>query len=369
MSFTGDDRSHMARALELAALGMNTTSPNPRVGCVLVRDGATVGEGWHARAGEPHAEVHALAAAGDRAAGATAYVSLEPCSHHGRTPPCADALIRAGVRRVVAAMEDPNPRVRGQGLARLREAGMETDCGLLEDEARELNIGFVARMTRGRPWLRVKIAASLDGKTALPNGASQWITGPEARRDGHAWRARSCVVMTGIGTLRDDDPRLTVRDVPVQRQPVRLVVDSRLRIPLDAKILDGGSLIVATATDDAEKVAQLAERNAEVWVLPDSTGKVDLPSLMQRLGERQVNEVLGEAGINLHSALWAAGVVDELVLYQAPRLLGDAARGMLRLAPGELVDDMPQLDVRDISRYGDDLRIIARPRRRSSHST
>jgi diaminohydroxyphosphoribosylaminopyrimidine deaminase/5-amino-6-(5-phosphoribosylamino)uracil reductase len=211
------DRRYMARALRQAAQGLNTTTPNPRVGCVLVRDGAVVGEGFHLQAGGPHAEIVAMQAAGEAARGATAYVTLEPCSHHGRTPPCADAVIAAGVTRVVAAMVDPNPQVAGRGLERLRQAGIAVTAGVLEQEARELNIGFVSRMTRGRPWLRIKIAATLDGKTALPNGASQWITGPEARRDGHRWRARSCAVMTGIGTLRDDDPRLTVRDVATTR--------------------------------------------------------------------------------------------------------------------------------------------------------
>jgi diaminohydroxyphosphoribosylaminopyrimidine deaminase/5-amino-6-(5-phosphoribosylamino)uracil reductase len=361
MTWTDDDRRHMARALELAALGMDTTTPNPRVGCVLVREGVVVGEGWHRRAGEPHAEVHALEAAGAAAPGATAYVSLEPCSHHGRTPPCAEALVRAGVARVVAAMADPNPRVAGTGLERLRAAGIAVQCGLFETEARELNVGFVSRMTRGRPWLRVKIAASLDGKTALPNGASQWITGPEARRDGHRWRARSCAILTGIGTLRDDDPRLTVRDVPAERQPLRVVVDSRLRIPLDARILEGGGVVVATALRDDARTAALVSAGAAVWVLPDAGGKVDLAALMRRLAHEGVNEVLAEAGINLHSALFAAGLVDELVLYYAPRLLGDAARGMLALPPAEAVAAMPELAVREVTAFGPDFRILARP--------
>ena len=361
MTWTDDDRRFMARALELAALGMDTATPNPRVGCVVVRDGSVVGEGWHRRAGEPHAEVHALEMAGAAARGATAYVSLEPCSHHGRTPPCAEALVRAGVARVVAAMTDPNPRVAGAGLERLRDAGIAVQCGLLEAEARELNIGFVSRMTRGRPWLRVKIAASLDGKTALPNGASQWITGPEARRDGHRWRARSCAVLTGIGTLRDDDPRLTVRDVPAQRQPLRVVVDSRLRIPLDARIFEGGGVVVATAVHDEARSAALAAGGTAVWVLPDAAGKVDLQALLRRLADEGVNEVLAEAGINLHSALFAAGLVDELVLYYAPRLLGDAARGMLYLSPAEAVAAMPELTVREVTPFGPDFRILARP--------
>lgn len=253
MSFSAVDHGMMARALQLAELGLWTTSPNPRVGCVLVQAGEIVGEGWHEKAGEPHAEVHALRAAGDKAHRATAYVTLEPCSHTGRTPPCAEALIAAGVLRVVAAMTDPNPLVAGKGLAMLRAAGIETASGLLENEARELNIGFVSRMTRGRPWLRLKAAASLDGKTALNNGVSQWITGPEARRDGQRWRARACAILTGIGTVRDDDPQLNVRNLETPRQPLRVVVDSRLETPLTARILQGGPVLIAGAIENAEK--------------------------------------------------------------------------------------------------------------------
>jgi diaminohydroxyphosphoribosylaminopyrimidine deaminase/5-amino-6-(5-phosphoribosylamino)uracil reductase len=262
MNFSAVDHGMMARALQLAALGLWTTSPNPRVGCVLVQAGEIVGEGWHEKAGEPHAEVHALRAAGHKAHGATAYVTLEPCSHTGRTPPCAEALIAAGVSRVVAAMTDPNPLVAGKGLAMLRAAGIETASGLLENEARELNIGFVSRMTRGRPWLRLKAAASLDGKTALNNGVSQWITGPEARRDGQRWRARACAILTGIGTVRDDDPQLNVRDFETPRQPLRVVVDSRLETPLTARILQGGPVLIAGAIENAEKSALLRGRPA-----------------------------------------------------------------------------------------------------------
>ncbi|MBS1136426.1 MAG: 5-amino-6-(5-phosphoribosylamino)uracil reductase / diaminohydroxyphosphoribosylaminopyrimidine, partial [Proteobacteria bacterium] len=260
----------MARALQLAARGLYTTTPNPRVGCVVVRDGAVVGEGWHERAGESHAEIHALRLAGEAARGATAYVSLEPCNHHGRTPPCAEALLGAGVARVVVAMQDPNPLVAGEGMARLRACGIDVSSGLLEGQARELNIGFVSRMERGRPWVRLKCAASLDGKTALLNGRSQWITGAAARRDGHAWRARSCAILTGIGTVRDDDPRLTVRDVATTRQPLRVVVDSRLETPLEAKILAGGNVLVACAIDDAARAAKLRQRGAEVVALPNA---------------------------------------------------------------------------------------------------
>lgn len=364
MPFSADDHRHMARALQLAARGLATTTPNPRVGCVIVRDGAVLAEGWHRKAGEPHAEALALQVAGPNARGATVYASLEPCSHHGRTPPCVDALIAAGVARVVAAMEDPNPQVAGSGLRRLGAAGIPTEVGLLEPEARELNVGFVSRMTRGRPWMRVKIAASLDGKTSLANGVSQWITGPAARRDGHRWRARSCAVMTGIGTLKDDDPRLTVRDVPTERQPLRVVVDSRLRIGLDARILEGGGVVVATATDDPGKVRALAAAGAEVWVLPDANGKVELAALARELAQRGINEVLVEAGINLHSALVGAGVVDEFVIYLAPHLLGDAGRGMIRLPGIERLEERLPLEVRDLRTFGSDLRLVARVRDR-----
>lgn len=359
-AFSADDHRFMARALALAARGLDTTTPNPRVGCVVSAGGEVVGEGWHARAGEAHAEVNALRAAGARARGATAYVSLEPCDHHGRTPPCVDALLRAGVSRVVAAMKDPDPRTAGRGLERLRLAGVEAACGLLEGEARELNIGFVSRHERGRPWLRVKIAASLDGRTALANGESQWITGPAARRDGHRWRARSCAVMTGIGTLQGDDPRLTVRDVPCERQPARVVVDSRLRITPRARILEGGGVIVATAVSDAARAGALAAAGAEVLCLPDASGKVDLAALLGELAGRGHNEVLAEAGVNLHGALARAGLVDEYLLYLAPQLLGDEGRGMVGLGALESLSEATRLEVRQLRRLGPDLRLIAR---------
>ena len=354
------DHEFMARALQLARRGLFTTTPNPRVGCVVVKEGAIVGEGWHERAGEPHAEIHALNAAGALARGATAYLSLEPCSHHGRTPPCADALIEAGVARVVAAMRDPNPQVAGAGLARLAAAGIETATGLLEAEARELNIGFVARMTRGRPWLRLKVAASLDGKTALGNGKSQWITSAEARRDGHRFRARACAILTGGGTVRDDDPRLTVRDVPGARQPLRVVVDSHLDTPLEAKVLEGGNALIAAAAEDAGKIAALRAQGVEVLVLPNAQGKVDLARLMAELGRRGINEVHAEAGFKLNGSLLAAGLVDELLIYLAPSLIG-GGRGMFNLP--ELADlaAKRELKIVDLRRVGADIRILARP--------
>jgi len=359
--FSAADHGFMAHALRLAARGLAATTPNPRVGCVLVRDGAVIAEGWHERAGGPHAEAMALAKvdAGKTAAGATAYVTLEPCSHHGRTPPCADALIAAGVTRVVAAMPDPNPLVAGRGLEKLAAAGITVSCGLLESEARELNIGFVSRMTRGRPWVRLKVAASLDGKTALANGTSQWITGPDARRDGHAWRARSCALLTGIGTVKDDDPRLTVRDVPCARQPLRVVVDSRLEIPEDAAILDGGCLI-ACATENPEKAARLTQRGAEHVMLPNARGKVDLPALLAELGRRGINELMVEAGAKLNGALLRERCVDELLIYQAPMLLGDAARSMFDFGALAELAGAPRLDIIERRPVGADFFIRAR---------
>jgi len=361
MSFTAVDHGMMARALQLAERGLWTTSPNPRVGCVLVRDGQIVGEGWHEKAGEPHAEVHALRAAGELARGATAYVTLEPCSHYGRTPPCAEALIAAGVARVVAAMTDPNPLVSGKGLALLQAAGIGTASGLLENEARELNIGFVSRMTRGRPWLRLKAAASLDGKTALNNGVSQWITGPAARRDGHAWRARACAILTGIGTVRDDDPQLLVRDVETTRQPLRVVVDSRLETPLTAKILQGGPVLVAGAVDNAARVEALRAAGAEVLILPNAAGKVELKALLEELARRGINEVHAEAGCKLNGSLLREGLVDELLLYLAPCLIGHEASGLFNLPELTSLAGKPALKIRDLRQVGEDIRIIARP--------
>ena len=360
MSFSAVDHGMMARALQLAERALWTTSPNPRVGCVLVRDGEIVGEGWHVRAGEPHAEVHALRAAGERARGATAYVTLEPCSHYGRTPPCAEGLIVAGVTRVVAAMEDPNPLVAGRGLAMLRAAGIETACGLLAEAAQELNIGFVSRMTRGRPWVRLKTAASLDGKTALNNGVSQWITGPDARRDGHRWRARACAILTGIGTVRDDDPRLDVREVETTRQPLRVIVDSRLETPPTARILQGGPVLLAAAVDDAERANLLKAAGAEILLLPNAAGKVELPALLNALAVRGINEVHVEAGWKLNGSLLREGLVDELLLYMAPCLIGHHAAGLFNLPElSDLAGKRP-LSLRDVRQVGGDIRILAR---------
>ncbi len=357
---TKEDSRWMALALQLAERGLYTTSPNPRVGCVLVKEGKLLGEGWHERAGAPHAEVHALRGAGAAARGAAAYVTLEPCSHHGRTPPCADALIAAGVARVVIAMQDPNPLVAGQGIARLSAAGIEVEFGLLEAAARELNIGFVSRMTHGMPWLRSKIAMSLDGHTALANGASQWITGAAARRDGHCWRARSCAVLTGIGTVLADDAQLTVREVETTRQPQRVVLDSALRMPLTARILEKGNVLLYTATQDAQKIAALQQAGAQVVVLTNAQGQVDLAACLRDLAARGCNEVLVEAGSTLNGALLQAGLIDELVVYLAPQLLGDMARGMAQLGELTKLEQRVELAWQDVRNVGRDLRIVAR---------
>lgn len=363
-AFSPSDHEFMARALRLAERGLHTTTPNPRVGCVVVRSGQVVGEGWHVYAGGQHAEIHALQVAGDKARGATVFVTLEPCSHHGRTPPCAQALLTAGVSRVVAAMQDPNPLVAGQGLASLRRAGVAAECGLLAAEAKEINLGFVARMTRARPWLRLKLAASLDGKTALQNGASQWLTGPAARQDGHRWRARACAILTGIGTVRHDDPQLNVRGVGgpggEPRQPLKVVVDSRLELSPEARVLSGGGVLVAAAVADRGKAATLAQAGAEVLVLPTPGGKVDLLALLNELARRGINEVHAEGGFGLSGSLLGAGLVDELLLYLAPCLIGDAARGMFDLPPLDSLADKRSLVIRDVRAVGTDLRVLAR---------
>ena len=346
----------MARALRLAERGLFTTTPNPRVGCILVKDGQVVGEGWHARAGEAHAEVHALRAAGERARGATAYVNLEPCSHHGRTPPCANALIDAGIARVVAAMRDPNPQVSGGGMSLLTLAGIQAEVGLLETEARELNIGFIARMARGRPWLRVKTASSLDGKTALLNGESKWITGAAARADVQAWRARACAILTGVGTVLADDPRMNVRGVETPRQPLKIIVDSHLNTPPAAQILHGGALI-ACAVDDPGRRAALEAASAQVLCIPGPKGRVGLAALIGELGRRGLNEIHVEAGATLNGALLDAGLVDEWIAYLAPLVLGDAARGVFALPPlTDMANRLP-FQLLDSRQIGGDLRL------------
>ena len=352
----------MARALQLARQGLYTTQPNPRVGCVLVKDGVVVGEGFHARAGEPHAEVHALRRAGEQAQGATAYVTLEPCAHHGRTPPCADALIKAGVARVVAAVQDSNPQVGGQGFARLHAAGIATESGVLEAEARALNAGFLRRMAGGLPWVRVKLAMSLDGRTAMASGESQWITGPAARRDVQKLRAQSGAVITGVGTVLADNPSMTVRAEEWQDwpegltpvQPLRVIVDNQLRTPPAARILSlPGRTIMVTTSADAEKQAALKAAGAEVWQQTGS--RVELALLLRELATAQVNDVLVEAGPTLAGAFVAAGRVDELIVYQAPTLLGSAAKPLLELPLATMVEQR-RLRVLDARAVGNDWR-------------
>jgi diaminohydroxyphosphoribosylaminopyrimidine deaminase/5-amino-6-(5-phosphoribosylamino)uracil reductase len=353
MSFSAFDHAMMARALALAEKGLYTTTPNPRVGCVVANGEQILSEAWHAKAGEPHAEAIALERAGARAAGATVYVNLEPCNHHGKTPPCAPALINAKVARVVAAMTDPNPQAAGGGAA-LAAAGIRFEHGLMEEAARELNIGFVSRMTRGRPWVRLKAATTLDGRSALADGTSQWITGPAARKDGHRWRARACAVLTGIGTVKADDPRLTVREVETPRQPLRVIVDSRLETPPSAKILEGEKALVFSGRAGTLK-------NAEVIALPNPGGKVDLPRMLEALAARGINELHVEAGFRLNGSLMREGCVDELLLYLNPSLLGDSAQGLLDLPAPASLEKRLKLRILSLERLGDDLRILARP--------
>lgn len=343
----------MARALELAGKGLYTATPNPRVGCVIAQGDTILGEGWHDKAGGPHAEVGALAQAGAHAAGATLYVTLEPCSHQGRTAPCVDLIKKSGIKRVVAAMLDPNPEA-AKGGEKLAAAGIAFEPGLMETEARELNIGFVSRMTRGRPWVRMKIAATLDGRTALADGASQWITGPEARKDGHRWRARACAILTGIGTVKADDPRLTVREAETPRQPLKVVVDSRLEIADAARLFEEGSVLIFCGVQKRRKL------KAEILQLPNQEGKVDLPMMLQELARRGVNELHVEAGLRLNGSLLREGCVDEFLIYLNPSLLGDEAQGMVSLPAFSSLDQRIKLKIQSLERIGDDIRILAR---------
>ena len=353
----------MARALQLAGRGRDTSTPNPSVGCVIVKAGRIIGEGWHERAGEPHAEAKALAACAESPKGATAYVTLEPCAHPGRTPPCADALIAAKVARVVAAIEDPNHLVHGQGATRMRDAGIRVDVGLLQAQAEEAHRGFLQRMRHGRPWMRIKAAASLDGRIALANGESRWITGEPARRDVHALRARSCAMLTGIGTVLADDPDLTVRYVECSRQPRRVLIDSRLDVSPEAKLFRGEPPIVFTVSTDAARRRALEARGAEVVVTSGEAskpGKSDLAAIARELGARGFNEVTVETGSKLNGSLLAAGVVDEIVLYLAPMILGDTAQGLFALPGLERLDDARRVRIHDVRSVGEDLRITLR---------
>lgn len=363
--YSPQDEFFMRHALALAARGMNTTTPNPRVGCVLVKDEKIVGEGWHERVGGPHAETVAIAAAGaHRAAGATAYVTLEPCSHFGRTPPCAQALIDAGVTRVVAAMEDPNPQVAGKGLAALRDAGIDVRCGLLADEASDLNPGFIKRMTVGMPWVRAKTAASIDGRTALPDGTSQWITGKVARDDGHAWRARACAVLTGIGTVRKDNPQMTVRAIKTPRQPLRVIVDTRFEIDSQAAVLAGGNSLLAVGVDLAlpaycDKAAMLRDHGVEVMQLPLETpnSKIDLPALMKLLASRGCNEIHVEGGAQLTGAMMRLDLIDEWLVYLAPVFLGEGRPIAADIGPWSSIADAPRWRWKEHASLGDAIRL------------
>lgn len=363
------DQHYMAQAIRLAARGIYSTHPNPNVGCVIVNDGEVAGEGWHRQAGGPHAEVFALQQAGARARGATVYVTLEPCSHHGRTPPCADALVAAGVSRVLVAMQDPNPRVAGRGLHRLREAGIAVQSGLLEAQARALNPGFISRMQRRRPWLRVKLAASLDGRTAMASGESKWISGAAARQDVQRLRARSSAILTGIGTVLADDPALNVRldaeqlhGVEPLRQPLRVVLDPDLAMPVQAQMLSlPGNTLVFTAVNDPGRYSGLQQSGAEVTLVAGAAGQLDLSAVLEQLAEREINEVLLECGPTLAGAFLQAGLVDELIVYLAPHLMGDSARGLFRLPGLERMQERIALEWLDVRQVGSELRITARP--------
>ncbi|WP_296306164.1 bifunctional diaminohydroxyphosphoribosylaminopyrimidine deaminase/5-amino-6-(5-phosphoribosylamino)uracil reductase RibD [Pseudomonas sp.] len=364
------DAAYMARALELARKGVYSTHPNPRVGCVIVRDGEIVGEGWHVRAGEPHAEVHALRQAGDKAKDATAYVTLEPCSHHGRTPPCADALVNAGVSRVVAAMQDPNPDVAGRGLLRLMSAGIAVQSGVLESEARALNKGFLKRMEHGLPYVRVKLAMSLDGRTAMASGESQWITGPEARSAVQRLRAQSSVVLTGADTVLADNARLTVRPdelglnaeltaLAATRPPLRVLIDGRLRVPLDAPFFKAGNALVATCAAASAR-ERYHDEGHDMLALPSSGGHVDLRKLLVELAARGVNDVLVEAGPKLAGAFTRLGLVDEFQIFIAGKFMGSSARPLLDLPLAQMSEAL-ELKIVEMRAVGNDWRVIAIP--------
>jgi diaminohydroxyphosphoribosylaminopyrimidine deaminase/5-amino-6-(5-phosphoribosylamino)uracil reductase len=367
MTRAESDRQQLQLALQLAQEAIGLSDPNPRVGCVLAdAQGRILGQGATQQAGGPHAEIvalHAARSAGLDLRGATAFVTLEPCAHHGRTPPCCDALIEAGIARVVVAAVDPNPLVAGQGLARLRAAGIQVDLaeGDIARAARELNIGFFSRMQRGRPWVRMKIAASLDGRTALDNGASQWITGEAARSDGHAWRKRASALLTGIGTVLEDDPRLDVRLVPTARQPLRVIVDSRLQTPPGARILDvPGEVLIYTAVDDPARAAPLRARGVQLQPMAAADGKVDLAAVLADLARREVNELHVEAGHKLNGSLLHEGLVDELLVYLAPKLLG-LGREMAAFGPLSMLSEALAFEFTQVDRVGADLRVRARP--------
>ncbi|MDH5571816.1 MAG: bifunctional diaminohydroxyphosphoribosylaminopyrimidine deaminase/5-amino-6-(5-phosphoribosylamino)uracil reductase RibD [Gammaproteobacteria bacterium] len=360
-NFTKEDYQFMSRAIQLAKRGMNTTTPNPRVGCVIVKDNEIVGEGWHVRAGEAHAEIHALNAAGKKAKNATAYVTLEPCSHHGRTPPCSDALIKAGVMKVIVAMQDPHLRVNGEGIQKLVDAGIQVATGLLEQQAEALNPGFIKRMRTGRPYVRLKLAMSLDGRTAMASGESKWITSAAAREDVQRLRAQSCAIVTGVGTVLADDPSMNLRLDGVERQPLRVVVDTNLSMPVTAKMLSPpGEMIVMTCSEDEEMIEQLTQVGARVINMPYCNTSVSLAAVLDELGKMGINEVLIETGATLSGGLLQDGLIDELVVYMAPILMGDGARGLFRLPELTTMADKVQLEITDMRAVGCDWRITAK---------
>ncbi|HKT72875.1 MAG TPA: bifunctional diaminohydroxyphosphoribosylaminopyrimidine deaminase/5-amino-6-(5-phosphoribosylamino)uracil reductase RibD [Steroidobacteraceae bacterium] len=363
MAFSEFDRRAMGLALKLAERGLQSTHPNPRVGCVIARGQHIIAEGWHERAGEAHAEIVALRAATESVEGATVYVTLEPCSHHGRTPPCANALVEARVGRVVLAVQDPNPRVSGQGAQILQRAGITVDSGLLESEAIQLNPGFMKRMREGIPWVQLKLAMSLDGRTALASGASRWITGEAAREDVQRWRARSSAIMTGIGTVLSDDPRLDVRLAGEgRRQPIRVILDGSLRTPPQARLFTtGGEVLIMTGNITNETAAALAERGARVEWMPGTDGKLDLRAVLERLGELEVNELLVEAGATLAGQLISESLVDECLLYIAPRMLGPQARALVDIPELQALDAAPGFTLHEVQQLGEDLRLRLRP--------
>jgi len=361
MTTTADDAKFMARALELAQLGLFTTDPNPRVGCVIVKEGEIISEGWHEKAGQAHAEINALEKTHrDHIYGATVYVTLEPCNHQGKTPPCVDALLQARPQRVVIAMEDPNPLVAGQGMRRLQEAGISVTLGLMESEARALNPGYICRMTKKRPMVRVKLATSLDGRTALESGVSKWITGEESRKDVHRWRAQSSAILTGVSTVLMDDPSLNVRYGLSERQPLRIILDSSLRISPSAQVFKvEGKTLVVTASTNHQAAEKLREVGAEVLIVATKSERIDLHALMLDLVAREINEIHVEAGATLCGALLYAGIVDEIVLYLAPHLLGTDGRGMFNFPALKNMADRYTLKIRDVRAIGEDWRVIA----------
>ena len=358
--FSTADHLYMTRALQLAEQGLYTAMPNPRVGCVIVKEGKIIGEGAHLKAGEPHAEIFAILQAGVQTEGATAYITLEPCSHTGRTPPCSQAIVDAGIAKVIIAMQDPNPLVAGSGLAHLQSHNIEVASGLMQAQAEALNPGFISRMTRQLPFVRSKIAASLDGKTALNNGASQWITSEPARLDVQHWRARSCAILTGIGTVLADNPSMSVRDIATNRQPLKVIVDSQLQTPIEAKILQDGNVLIAFANDTHNKSTQLLNVGAQLLCIPNEQNKVCLKALLSHLAACEINEVLCEAGEGLNGALLAQNLIDELLIYYAPKLMGSAAKGMFALPAFTQMSQAENLDIIDMRQIGVDIRLRAK---------